>query len=381
MAKLVKFPLALADGTKARTLEELREHADIASIIQYFDDNRLQRWLLANYLDDEAHKIKSVQESIKDEHNKLVELKARKVYDALGIPCPDDAQLKAYAENSAQSLGEQKTRGFAFDAEDEPDLKAAVSKFVGSGVNLSEWNIAAEETEEDDVFQVLLENKNEGIFAEHTVKKDDKFYEVIAEIIKKTEKLAPKTLHNAIALRKLIEATPESINGDSIQFGKYKWNVVKKGKTTALLVCECAVAKRRWDKVHVTSGTLALVLAGSFAGEGVNSRLVSEASDSKNSSIWEWLNEDFLKEAFSPEEIALLHENMDGDKITLLSEKDCDSFVPNQRTKKLKDTGKFVHWWTGDGKIIDDRGYFNAYINKNFQHEEHGVVPAIIVSF
>ena len=379
MAKLVKFPLALADGTKARTLEELREHADIASIIQYFDDNRLQRWLSANYLDDEAHKIKSVQESIKGEHNKLVELKARKVYDALGIPCPDDAQLKAYAENSAQSLGEQKTRGFAFDAEDEPDLKAAMSKFVGSGVNLSEWNIAAEETEEDDVFQVLLENKNEGIFAEYTVKKDDKFYEVIAEIIKKTEKLAPKTLHNAIALRKLIEATPESINGDSIQFGKYKWNVVKKGKTTALLVCECAVAKRRWDKID--SGTIALALAGCFVGTGVNSRLVSEASDLKNSSIREWLNEDFLKEAFSSEEIALLHENMYGDKITLLSEKDCDSFGPGQRKKKLKDTGKRVNWWTSDGKIIDDSGYFNAYINKNFQYEEHGVVPAIIVSF
>ena len=379
MAKLVKFPLALADGTKARTLEELREHADIASIIQYFDDNRLQRWLLANYLDDEAHKIKSVQESIKDEHNKLVELKARKVYDALGIPCPDNAQLKAYAENSAQSLEEQKTRGFAFDVEDEPDLKAAVSKFVGSGVNLSEWNITAEETEEDDVFQVLLENKNEGIFAEHTVKKDDKFYEVIAEIIKKTEKLAPKTLYNAIALRKLIEATPESINGDSIQFGKYKWNVVKKGKTTALLVCECAVAKRRWDKID--PGTIALVFAGCFAGAGVNSRVVSEASDLKNSSIREWLNEDFLKEAFSSEEIALLHENMYGDKITLLSEKDCDSFGPGQRKKKLKDTGKRVNWWISDRKIIDDNGYFNAYVNKNSQYEEHGVVPAIIVSF
>ena len=155
---------------------------------------------------------------------------------------------------------------------------------------------------------------------------------------------------------------------------------MKKEKTTALLVCECAVAKRGWDKKPLSPGTL-LILASRFAGEGVNSRVVSETSDSKNSSIWEWLNEDFLKEAFSPEEIALLHENMDGDKITLLSGKDCDSFKPEQRTKKLKDTGEFVYWWTSDGSIIDNNGYFNEYVNMTLQHEEHGVVPAIIVSF
>lgn len=57
MAKVVKFPLAMADGTKARTLDELREHADVTSIATYYNDGRLQRWLMANYCEDEASKI------------------------------------------------------------------------------------------------------------------------------------------------------------------------------------------------------------------------------------------------------------------------------------------------------------------------------------
>ena len=57
MAKLIKFPLEMADGTKARNLDELKEHADIASIASYYKDGRLKRWLSCNYLAEKAEEV------------------------------------------------------------------------------------------------------------------------------------------------------------------------------------------------------------------------------------------------------------------------------------------------------------------------------------
>ena len=71
MAKKVKFPLKLADGTEARTLEELKEHFDINSVVAYFSDGKLLTWLQARYYDDEADKVSSLAKDDKDVAKKL----------------------------------------------------------------------------------------------------------------------------------------------------------------------------------------------------------------------------------------------------------------------------------------------------------------------
>ena len=60
MAKLIKFPLGMAVGTKVRTIEELREHADVASIASYYEDGKLYRWLMANYQESKAIDVLAV---------------------------------------------------------------------------------------------------------------------------------------------------------------------------------------------------------------------------------------------------------------------------------------------------------------------------------
>ena len=79
MAKIIQFPLEMADGAKVRTLEELQEHYDIASVIKYYKDGRLLRWLKANYEDEIAENL---QELLK------------KVFSVLGLPEPSDEDLK-----------------------------------------------------------------------------------------------------------------------------------------------------------------------------------------------------------------------------------------------------------------------------------------------
>ena len=83
MAKIIQFPLEMADGAKVRTLEDLKEHYDIASVIKYYKDGRLQRWLKANYEDEIAENL---QESEKQS--------LRNIFSVLELPEPSDEDLK-----------------------------------------------------------------------------------------------------------------------------------------------------------------------------------------------------------------------------------------------------------------------------------------------
>ena len=63
MARKIKAPLKMGDGTSVRTIEELREHFDMESIIAYFLDGRLERWLDDHYEKAAAAAIHALQET------------------------------------------------------------------------------------------------------------------------------------------------------------------------------------------------------------------------------------------------------------------------------------------------------------------------------
>lgn len=70
MAK-IKSPLLMADGAKVRTIEELREHFDIASVLAYYDSGKLHEWLENYYYDVEAEKIGKLDSSSTDIKEKI----------------------------------------------------------------------------------------------------------------------------------------------------------------------------------------------------------------------------------------------------------------------------------------------------------------------
>jgi len=53
----IKFPLKMADGAMVKTIEELRGHFDVASVLGYYKDGRLVKWLRNGYYDMEAERI------------------------------------------------------------------------------------------------------------------------------------------------------------------------------------------------------------------------------------------------------------------------------------------------------------------------------------
>lgn len=59
----------MADGTAARTIEELREHFDLTSVLSYYSNGKLINWLESRYYDEEARKIKALDSA--SEHFKI----------------------------------------------------------------------------------------------------------------------------------------------------------------------------------------------------------------------------------------------------------------------------------------------------------------------
>ena len=74
MAKKIRFPLQMKDGAAVRTLEELREHFDLESVLGYFADGKLKTWLADRYYDEMAEKVADLSADMPDLNAKLCEI-------------------------------------------------------------------------------------------------------------------------------------------------------------------------------------------------------------------------------------------------------------------------------------------------------------------
>ncbi len=109
MAK-IKSPLLMADGARVRTMEELREHFDIASVLAYYDSGKLREWLENYYYDEEADEIDKLDSSSSDIKGKIC--------DILGVSCPgDEAGNIDLADVSDKNKRLEKLKRFTGDDE------------------------------------------------------------------------------------------------------------------------------------------------------------------------------------------------------------------------------------------------------------------------
>ncbi len=81
MAKKVRFPLQM-NGADVRTMEELREHFDLESVLGYFANGKLATWLQNRYYDNEAAAV----EALLADDEKL----ARKLCSILNVPYEEE---------------------------------------------------------------------------------------------------------------------------------------------------------------------------------------------------------------------------------------------------------------------------------------------------
>ena len=111
MAKLIRFPLKLADGTEARSLEELREHGDVESVLKHYRVGTLALWLRAFRYDELAERV-AAHRNAQVEGSKA---NLREVFPLLGIPLEETA----FAEYCETTLSDK----FVFSDAEGGDLK------------------------------------------------------------------------------------------------------------------------------------------------------------------------------------------------------------------------------------------------------------------
>lgn len=73
MAKKIRFPLVLAEGAQVRSLDELREHFDLETILGYYKTGKLLTWLEDRYLEGEAKAVRALDETAPDFQLRLCE--------------------------------------------------------------------------------------------------------------------------------------------------------------------------------------------------------------------------------------------------------------------------------------------------------------------
>ena len=163
MAKNIQFPLEMADGAKVRTLEELQEHYDIASVIKYYKDGRLQRWLKANYEDEIAENLQeSEKQSLKN------------IFSVLGLPEPSDEDLKNVD-----------LRSFDGTTTEDENLKAEIKKHLKDTSLLDDWKIFQNESDTKDKCVIEFENEKLQTFIGKTFEKGENFANDVADFLTK----------------------------------------------------------------------------------------------------------------------------------------------------------------------------------------------------
>ena len=74
MARKIRFPLKMKNGTDVRTLDELKENFDLESVLGYFTDGRLATWLSDRYYDEKAEAVAALSADMPDLNAKLCEI-------------------------------------------------------------------------------------------------------------------------------------------------------------------------------------------------------------------------------------------------------------------------------------------------------------------
>lgn len=71
--KRIKFPLVMKNGTEVRDIESLRKNFDMESVIEYFSNGKLEKWLENNYYDDILEKIQGLDQNAGDFGSRLAD--------------------------------------------------------------------------------------------------------------------------------------------------------------------------------------------------------------------------------------------------------------------------------------------------------------------
>ena len=185
MAKLIRFPLKLADGTEARSLEDLREHGDVESVLKHYREGTLARWLKAFRYDELAERV-AEHRNAQLEGSKA---NLQEVFPLLGIPL-EEAAFAEYCETTLSDTfvfsdaegGDLKTYGQGVSIKDKLVEFLPEGK-LPNGESLEDWEVT--ETELDGgLVQVVCASEQHNFFNSLQMEKGEDLYQRVYQMLR-----------------------------------------------------------------------------------------------------------------------------------------------------------------------------------------------------
>ncbi|WP_044973329.1 DUF6273 domain-containing protein [Ruminococcus sp. HUN007] len=351
--KAIKFPLKMKNGVEVRSLEELRENADLESIMQYYFSGQLTRWCKAFGMTD-------LPEQFECDNRKFVE----SVLMTLGLNgnIQESDIIRYVNENFGDNTSYDKVTDVEeFSLSDDKTIKEKLSSMLDNNINLDDYSIEVVPIKDDkgniQKYRVCISNEKNDQYSRFSVvyELDDNY----------THELFEKDLY-----RKIMNALEVSENtlkfnctkigtfsllkvGDTFDFGRFndkkiKWKVLRK------------------DSVSLYAITIENLKI---------SRFDISSNNWMNSEIRKWLNSDFYNSSFTADEKEKIL-TVNSDKVTLLSKEEAEQLM----TQQERSIGFW--WWLRTPFPGASYGEWEVYENGDF-HGTHvsaaecGVRPAI----
>ena len=354
--RMVKFPLKMKNGTEVRTLEELRDNADIESIMNYYFSGQLSRWC-------KAFNINGLPEKILEADVSLVE----EVLDILGIGAYEE-EILDYIENHFRK-GPETVPETELTEEDEvidnKDIKSKIKTYLSTDINLDKYEI-----------ELIPNGNGKGSIYEYCVKVSnittDQYYRFIIPYDSASTYIKERfeaDLYRRIAKSVTFLKENDDYNkkyvllnvGDTFKFGRFngkeiEWKVLSKTDNSMYVISTEILCKR--------------MFRADWRAE--------DANIWEKSNIRRWLNEDFYSVAFTENEKEKIG-TVESDRVTLLSKKEAESLM----TEQERASGSW--WWLRSAYPHVStrvwRVYSDGTLRSYYVSLEGGVRPALNLKF
>ncbi|WP_044973333.1 DUF6273 domain-containing protein [Ruminococcus sp. HUN007] len=347
--KIIKFPLKMKNGALVRSLEELRENADLESIMQYYFSGQLTRWC-------KAFGITDLPEQFECNNEKFVEsvLVAFNLNDI--IP---KSEIVRYVN---ESFGDKKdTDILEIYITDDKIIKEKLSSIVDSSINLNNYSIEVVPIKDDrgviQKYRVVIINDKSDQYSRFSVP-----YELDNEY---THELFEKDLCRKIKYALIYLEQSQKFSrtkatfallevGDTFDFGhlgkkKIRWKIIKKDDASIYVVTTDSLCNRKY---------------------------ATRSNDWTNAEIRNWLNGEFYNLSFTSDEKESIIEVND-DNVTLLSKEEAEELLPRH------DRCSVSCWWlrTENQFYYDNQSAWNVRVDgtfdKNDIHRGGAIRPAL----
>ena len=310
--RMIKFPLKMKNCAEVRNLEELRENADVESIMKYYFSGQLSLWCKAYGYENIPTGISEISETF-----------VKSVMDLIGVKASAE-EIQEYIKNSFGAVDTSKiTEDIENEEEiiDNADIKDKLKEYTD--INLDDYEISVVPFENEngkiEKYRVRISCEKTGqytrfeilynITTSYTVKRfQEDINRKVINCIRRLEEEAKYNKSNFITLEV----------GDKFCMGRWKnkvieWQVVKKEFNSAYVLCT--------DTIDSCEFSLDI-----------------ESNDWQRSEIRRWLNNDFYNIAFSAGEKEFIG-NVSGDKITLLTKNEAEQLID------LNEIMSSPNWW------------------------------------